>query len=123
MTLLFPQHLPHPLAGFTLATLSVQTLMILNHHLTHLLGKIVLAPHFLLRQAHLPVPGHLRKALTTIPIFPQRPTFLPLGTLIVPFTYPLGVLALLPYPSPRFPGSLALSLFSPGRLVGALMSA
>ena len=117
MVLFFPQHLPHPLTTFTVAMLSVQTLMNLNHSLTQLLGKITVAPHFPLNQAHLVVPAHLRRALITIPIFPQRPTYLPLGTLTMPST--LGVLAT---PSYRIPGSLALSLFIPGRLVGALIS-
>ena len=119
MILLFPQHLPHPLTSFTMAMLSVQTLRNLNHSLTRLLGKIIVAPHFLLNQAHLVVPAHLRRALITIPIFPQRPTYLPLGTLTMPSTYPLGVLAT---PSYRIPVSLALSPFIPGRLVGALIS-
>ena len=57
-----------------------------------------------------------------IPIFPQRPTYLPLGALIVSSVYPLGLLVLLAHPSPRLPGSLALSRFSLGRLMGALTS-
>lgn len=122
MALLFPQHLPHLLATFTMATLRVQTPVNLNHSLTRLLGRVIVAPHFLLRQVHLVVPAHLRRALITIPISPQRPTYLPLGALTVPSTCLLGVLALLAHPRPRFPGSLVLSLFTPGRLVGALIS-
>lgn len=119
MILLFPQHLPHPLAGFTKAILSLQTLVNLNHSLTLSLGKIV-TPNFLLRQVCLAVPNHLRRAHITIPIFLQKTTYLPLRALIVSSTSPLVVLVLLAHPSPRLPGSLVLSPFSPGRLVGAL---
>lgn len=121
MILLFPQHLPHPLASFTKAILSLQTLVNLNHSLIHALGKIV-APHFLLRHVWLTIPVHLRRIPISIPMSPQRPTYLPLGILIISFSYPLGLLVLLAHPSPRLPGSLALSPFSPGRLVGALTS-
>lgn len=121
MTLVFLQHLPHPLAAFAMAALSLQTPMNLKHRLTCPLGKIAVAPHFLLRKAHLVVPVDLRKALVNTPFFPQRPTYLPLGTLIVPSTFPLVVLVLA-HPSPRLPWSLALSPFSPGRLVGVLSS-
>lgn len=119
MILLFPQHLPHPLAGFTKAILSLQTLVNLNHSLTHSLETIV-TPNFLFRRVCLSVPTHLRRAHTTIPIFPQKPTYLPLGALIVSPSSPLVVLVLLAHPSHRLPGSLALSPFSPGRLAGAL---
>lgn len=113
----FLQHLPHPLA-----VLSLQTLVNRNHSLTHPLGTVIVAPHFLLRQMHLAVLAHLRRAYVTIPILSQRPTYLPLGALIVSSVYPLELLILLAHPSPRLPGSLALSLFSPRRLVGALTS-
>lgn len=103
MTLLFLQHLPHPLAAFTMSTLSLQTLVSLNHSLTCPLGKISVAPHFLLRQVHLALPAHLRRALITVPIFLQRPMYLPPVALIVPSAYPLRVLVLFAHPRPRLP--------------------
>lgn len=103
MTLLFPQLLPHPLAAFTMSTLSLQTLVNLNHSLTCPLGKFSVAPHFLLRQVHLALPAHLRRALVTVPIFLQRLTYLPLVALIVPSTHLLGVLVLVVHPRPRLP--------------------
>lgn len=103
MTLHLAQHLPHALAAFAIATLSLQTLVNLNHSLTCSLGKIAVAPHFLLRQAHLALPAHLGRALFIILIFLKRPTYLPLVALVVPSAYLLGVLVLLAHPSPRLP--------------------
>jgi hypothetical protein len=67
----------------------------------YLLGKMAVALHFLLRQACLALPSHLKRAVFIIPIYAQIPRYLPLGVLSVLSTYHLRVLVLLAHPCLR----------------------
>ena len=81
-----------------MTTLSLQTLVSLNRSLMHLLWKMVVALHFLLRQAFLALLSYPKWALFIIPMFAQNPSYVPLGVLTVS-TYHLRVLVLLTHPS------------------------
>lgn len=83
VTLLFPRPQLHPLAAYTMTTLSLQTLVSLNRILMDLLGKMVVALRFLFRQACLALPSYPKWALSIISIFAQNPSYLPLGVLTV----------------------------------------